>query len=104
MQYAKWDEQGSSEYRYVFRATMTIDTPKGKSKFFSQTLSAEKILPKSPLRAEMLMLFSEAGLIPVARMKTRPNSTGAKNVKFAYVSRSTEKPAFSSRSTICFRV
>ena len=40
---------------------MTIETPNGKLKFFSQNLSAPKSLPKTPLSAETLTLFSDSG-------------------------------------------
>src|SRR5690349_13728303 len=68
---------------YFFLAVITIETPNGKLKFLSQNLSALKILPKIPFKAETLTLFSDSGLIPVIFIKVLPARIGAKNVQFA---------------------
>ncbi|MCV4632380.1 hypothetical protein OFB83_27625, partial [Escherichia coli] len=89
------------ESRYIhtagFRATITIETPNGKSKCLSQKRSAAKTRPKSPFKAETLMLFSDAGLIPLSRIRSRPMNTGRKKVKLAYVARSMLEPACLTR-------
>jgi hypothetical protein len=67
----------------VRRATQMAETPSGKFKRRSQNLSAPKICPKTLLKAETLMLFSEAGRTPVSFMIARPRRIGAKKVRLA---------------------
>ena len=68
---------------HFLAAVMTIETPNGKSKFLSHNLSALKILPKMPFKAETLTLFSDSGLMPVTFIKVLPAKIGAKNVQLA---------------------
>src|SRR4029078_9451297 len=70
-------------FSHPFFATITIETPNGKSKFLSQNRSAPKSFPKTPFNAETFTLFSDTGLMPLSFISVRPASIGAKNVQFA---------------------
>jgi hypothetical protein len=83
---------GIGFYHYVW-AIHKAETPKGKFLRFNQKLSAPKILPNKLFSIEILILFSDSGRKPVARIKSLPNKIGAKKVILIYVARLILKPA-----------
>src|SRR6185295_851061 len=68
---------------HIRLATQIIDTPKGKLMRFSHQLSAPNTRPRTPLKAPMLILFSEAGRKPLTRINSRPNRIGPKKLMLA---------------------